>query len=281
MKILIIGSKGMLGQYIVQVFSGYDLVFLDRKELDITDQDQVNTKIIQIKPDVVINCAAYNNVDLAESEPELANLINGFAVGYLARAANQVGALMVHFSTNYVFRGDCQDGYSEFDVPDPQSAYGVSKFLGEQELQNNTDKYYLIRTSRLFGRRGSTQDAKKTFIDLMFELAKNNGDRIRVINEEYDLPTYAFDLAGKTKEIMETKSDYGIYHVVNSGDPCTWYDFAREIFDIKKMRVEIEPVSSDAFGERPAKRLAYAVLKNTKLGGLRGWREALRGYLNV
>lgn len=279
MKVLIIGSKGMLGQYITQVFGEHDLTVLDRDSLNIGDQNQVNTKISQIKPELIINCAAYNNVDRAETEPELANLINGYAVGYLAKAANQVGAPIVHFSTNYVFKGEDKNGYSEFDMPEPQSAYAVSKFLGEQELEKNTDKYYLIRTSRLFGQQGSTDDAKKTFIDLIFETAKNNDYRLKVINEEYDLPTHALDLAKKTKEIIEKKPEYGIYHGVNSGEPCTWYDFAREIFNIKNIEVKIDPVSSDIFGKRPAKRLPYATLKNTKLTDLRDWKEALREYL--
>lgn len=279
MKILIIGSKGMLGQYITQVFNNYDLTIFDKEELNITDENQVNIKIVQLKPNVIINCAAYNNVDKAESEPNLANLINGYAVGYLAKAAGEIDALLIHFSTNYVFKGDRKEGYSESDRPNPQSAYAVSKFLGEQELQKNTDKYYLIRTSRLFGKQGSTQDSKKSFIDLIFETAKNNDYRIKVINEEYDLPTYALDLAKKTKEIIKNKPDYGIYHIINSGKPCTWYGFARTIFDIKNIKVEIEPVSSSAFGKRTAKRLPYAALKNTKLSALRDWKEALREYL--
>ncbi|MFH1187240.1 MAG: NAD(P)-dependent oxidoreductase [bacterium] len=302
MKILITGSKGMLGQYITQVFSDCDLACLDRKELDITNENQVNTQIVQIKPDVIINCAAYNNVDKAESESDLANLINGYAVGYLAKAAKNVGALFVHFSTNYVFNGEpphppaggpLSGGlYSEESKPDPQSAYGVSKLLGEQEIQKYADKYYIIRTSRLFGKQGSTDGAKKSFVDLIIETAQKNNYNIKAIDEEYDLPTYGFDLARKTKEIVENSPliigargvkslPYGIYHAVNSGEPCAWHGFARAIFDIKNVKVEIEKVGGDAFGKRPAKRLKYGALNNTKLKPLRGWREALGEYLGV
>lgn len=281
MKVLITGSKGMLGRYIAGVFSDCDLICLDRKELDITDENQVNNKIVQIKPDVIINCAAYNNVDKAEREPDLANLINGRAVGFLAKAAKKAGALFVHFSTNYVFNGNKIGGYSEEDIPDPQSAYGVSKFLGEQEAQKNSNKYYIIRTSRLFGKQGGTDGAKKSFVDLILETAKKNNYKIKAVDEEYDLPTYAFDLARKTKEIIGKRDELpcGIYHVVNSGKPCAWHGFARAIFDIMDMDVEIEKVNGDAFGKRPAKRLKYGALKNTKLKPLRDWREALREYL--
>ncbi|MFH1564268.1 MAG: dTDP-4-dehydrorhamnose reductase [bacterium] len=312
MKIIVTGSKGMLGQYITQVFSDCDLICLDRKELDITNENEVNTKIAQIKPDVIINCAAYNNVDKAESESELANLINGYAVGYLAKAAKKVGALFVHFSTNYVFSGDNKSGYSEEDKPDPQSAYGASKLLGEQEARKYADKYYIIRTARLFGKQGSTDDVKKSFVDLILETAEKNNYKIKAVDEEYDLPTYGFDLALKTREIIESSSfgdlakitpqpplsggiqtnspaargvsgvsilPYGIYHVVNSGEPCTWHSFAREIFDIMQISVEIEKVSGDAFGKRPAKRLKYGALKNTKLKPMRDWRKTLLEYL--
>lgn len=302
MRILITGSKGMLGQYIADVFSDCDLVCLDRKELDITNENEVNSKIVQIKPDVIINCAAYNNVDKAESEPDLANLINGYAVGFLAKAAKNINALLVHYSTNYVFNGDnpltqqprLSGGlYSEEDRPDTRSAYGASKLLGEQEVQKYADKYYIIRTSRLFGKQGATEDAKKSFVDLIVETAKQNNYKIKAIDEEYDLPTYAFDLAQKTREIIESPlirgvkdgvrqyAPYGIYHIVNSGKPCAWYGFASEIFNIKNMKVDIEAVKSDAFGERPAKRLKYGMLNNTKLKHLREWQKALKEYLNV
>lgn len=278
MKILIIGSKGMLGQYVTQVLKDYDLVCWDKDQLDITNQNQVNTKIVQLVPDIIINCAAYNNVDKAESQPDLANLINGYAVGYLAKTASEIGALIVHFSTNYVFNGDNKNGYLESDTPDPQSIYGLSKFLGEQELRKNSNKYYLIRTSRLFGKEGSSENCKKNFVDLIIETAEKN-NKIKVVDEEYDLPTYAFDLAYKTMELIESKFNYGIYHIVNSGEPCSWYDFAREIFYIKNIETKITPVASDAFGNRPAKRLRYGALKNTKLKHLRDWKIALKEYL--
>lgn len=291
----------MLGQYIANVFFSYDLVVADRKELDITNEDEVNSKIKQIKPDVIINCAAYNNVDKAESEPDLANLINGYAVGFLAKAAKNVNALLVHYSTNYVFNGEPPQpplsggglqmgGYSEKDTPNPQGVYGKSKLLGERKAQKYADKYYIIRTSRLFGKQGSTSDAKKTFVDLIIEAAQRSNNKIKAINEEYDVPTYGLDLARKTREIIDpppTKREvgggnslpYGIYHIVNSGEPCTWYGFACKIFNIKNMKVEVEAVDSDAFEKRSAKRLKCGMLNNTKLKPLRDWREALKEYL--
>jgi dTDP-4-dehydrorhamnose reductase len=304
MNILIIGARGMLGQYMAQVFTppnppyqggdddappigGVELTLWDKEDLDITDEKQVNTKITQLKPGVIINCASYNDVDGSESNIELANIINGYAVGYLAQAAKDIDAILVHFSTGYIFKGDNKEGYTEDDQPDPQSAYGVSKLLGERELQKYTSKYYIIRTSRLFGKQGKSEVNKKPFTDLIIETAVKNNYKIKAVDEEYDLPTYALDLARETKKIIRNSSlvmgaggiNYGIYHISNSGKPCTWYGFAKEIFKIKNIKVEIEAVDGDAFGKRPAKRPKYAAMKNTKLKPLRSWQEALEEYL--
>jgi len=279
MKILITGARGTLGQYLARVLSDQDLILWDRDDLDISNQEKVNVKIFQVNPDVIINCVAYNNVDGAESNIEMANLVNGYAVGYLAQVAKKINALMIHFSSNYVFSGDDVSDYLESDQPNPQNVYARSKVLGEQELQKNTDRYYLIRTARLFGLPGSGETSKKSFIDLIIETAIKNDYKIKGITEEYDFPTYAFDLSQRVKALMEDEPDYGIYHICNSGKPCTWHGYASEIFRIKNMDVEMEEVSGDAFGVRPAKRPMYANLGSTKLKSLRNWQEALEEFL--
>ena len=277
MKVLIIGAKGMLGQELVKVFHDHEVLAWDREDCDITKKDEVQNKIQQAAPDLVINSAAYNDVDGAERNKDLADRINGYAPGYIAEAADKAGARLVHYSTDYVFRGDRKQGYKEDAMPDPISVYGLSKYLGELETVKFTKKYYLIRLSRLFGKPGIGEDAKKSFVDKMLELAKTR-DKLDVINEEVSCPTYAPDLAKRTREIVEGDYDFGIYHGANKG-ACTWYEFCQNIFKIKEISVKLNPVPGSKF-PRLAKRPAYSILLNTKLPEARTWQEALWQYLN-
>jgi len=276
MKILIIGSKGMLGQDLTKVFSGQRLALWDRREIDITDEEQVLKKIKKEKPEIVINAAAYNDVDGCERNFDLARDVNGFAVGYLAKAAKEIDAILVHYSTDYVFEGTKKEGYKENDQPKPQSNYAKSKYLGEKELQKNAGNFYLIRTSRLFGRPAMSATAKKSFVDKMLELSKMR-DNLEAVNEEHSNPTYASDLAKQTKYILDNKLPFGIYHVVNEG-ACTWYEFAREIFKIKNIDIKLMPVKANKF-PRLAKRPAYSSLLNARLPKMRSWQKALAEYL--
>ena len=277
MKILILGAKGMLGQELKFAFLGAEIFAWDFEELDITNKHQVEKKISQLLPDIVINAAAYNNVDKAEEEKQRAVLLNGYATGFIAGACKKIDAIFVHYSTDYIFDGEKKEGYKENDIPKPISVYGASKLLGEIETAKNTDKYYIIRLSRLFGKIGAGLSVKKSFVEVMLDLAKSKNE-IEVINEELSSPTYAPDLAERTKYIVETKQPFGIYHSANSGR-CTWYGFACEIFKQKKIDVKAIPVSGDKF-PRPAKRPEYSVLLNTKLPEARDWKEALINYLS-
>ena len=295
MKVLIIGAKGMLGQAMGEAFAGNELALMDREEIDITKNADCRLQIVELKPEIVINCAAYTNVDKAEEEQDAAYKINGYAVGNLAAVCKELDIPLVHFSTEYVFDGESERGYDESAKPNPVSAYGRSKLLGEEELQKNTDKYYLIRLSRLFG---STSPAfgtlpptslslgeagtpgeggrKKSFVQLMLELAEKQNE-IEVVDEEVSSPTYAPDLAKLTRHIIENKLPYGVYHGANSGS-CTWHGFAREIFKIAGKNAKLKAVPSLRF-PRPAKRPAYAVLLNTKLPPQRPWQDALNEFL--
>lgn len=276
---MIIGAKGMLGQYLVDIFRDCDVFTFDREELDITDKQNLEKKIKEIKPEILINAAAYNNVDQAEKEFELANLINGKAVGFLAKMCRENGILFIHYSTDYVFGGEKEEGYDEEDETGPVNKYGQSKLLGEKLLLDQAFedfKYYLIRTSRLFGRKGEGENTKKNFVDKMLELAGENKE-LKVIDEEFSNPTYALDLAKKTREIIALELPFGIYHVANSG-ACTWYEFAKKIFDLSGIEVELTPVLSKEF-PRPAQRPLYSKLNNNKLSEMRPWQEALDEYL--
>ncbi|MCX6763998.1 MAG: NAD(P)-dependent oxidoreductase [Candidatus Moranbacteria bacterium] len=321
-KILIIGAKGMLGQVLAKVFSGdknNEVTAWDKEEIDITDEKQVGKKISKLKPEIIINAAAYNAVDKCEDAKgyEIAKNINGQAPGYLAKIAKKINAILVHYSSDYVFDGEpelpeptgcghncgsCglhegftpQIGFAEYAKPKPINNYGKSKLMGEKEVQKNTKKYYIIRTSKLFGKPAISEGAKKSFFDVMLEAGKkNNGvhpvkysqgesaksgfNRVKVIDEETACFTYAPDLAKKTKEIIESKKPFGIYHVVNS-EPCTWYEAVLELYQQAKIKTKVIPISAEEF-LRPAKRPYYSVLLNTKLNPMRSYKEALREYL--
>ncbi|MFA6098523.1 MAG: dTDP-4-dehydrorhamnose reductase [Patescibacteria group bacterium] len=276
MKIVIIGAKGMLGQELAKTFAGSNPILWDRENVDIANEKNVQKMIGETRPDLVINAAAFNDVDGAEKNRQIANDINGYAIGYLARAITAVQGILVHYSTDYVFKGDVKNGYNEEDKPNPQSVYASSKFLGEIELQNNCHNFYLIRLSRLFGQPAGSQTGKKSFVQLMLDLAKANKE-INVVNEELSRPTYAPDLAAQTKFIFDSKKPFGIYHVTNAS-ACTWFDFAREIFAQKSISAKINPVTAD-FYPRPVKRPKYSILLNNKLPALRSWQEALADYL--
>lgn len=287
MKLLILGSKGMLGQALYRGIyaelggTNAEVVGWDRSAIDITDKNQVTDKISALAPNVIINTAAYNNVDKAEGEDrELAMKINGEAVGYLVEAVANLGAILVHYSTDYVFKGDNPNGYREDDIPEPQSVYGQSKFLGEQKLINLLTykllNFYLIRTSRLFGPAGVGEGAKKSFVETMLKLGKEKGE-LDVIDEETSSPTFVKDLARATIELIKSKAPYGIYHRTNSG-ACTWYGWAKKIFELAGLNIKLNPVPASRF-PRSAVRPKYSMLLTTKLPPLRRWEEALEEYL--
>lgn len=283
MRILLVGSNGLLGQELKKTFSDFNTIALDKDDLDITDKNAVLARVRKEKPDIIINAAGYTKVDDAETESELAMRVNGYAVGYLAEAANNVGAVLAHYSTDYVFDGFKKEGYIETDEPAevPTSVYGQSKLLGERELQKKHDKFYLIRTSWLFGEHGLD------FIDIVMRLVAKN-KKIRIKNDEHGKPTYTVDLAKATRELLLSSGeyDYGIYHLVNEV-PTTWYEYAKTIIALwgakqnwdKNDYPEIIPVSSAEFLAK-AKRPEYSILLNTKFPLLRPWQEALAEYLS-
>ncbi|MCD4703632.1 MAG: dTDP-4-dehydrorhamnose reductase [Methanosarcinaceae archaeon] len=259
-KALIMGAGGMLGSDLCSMLP--DAVRFTHRDLDIADRDSVIRSIEEIKPDVVINAAAYTNVDGCEDAQELAFIVNGYAPGYIAQACSNIGATLVHFSTDYVFDGSKKE-YVESDTTNPISVYGESKLLGEQEISKNMDDYRIIRTSWLFGKHG------KNFVDTMLELSTRM-DTVKVVNDQFGKPTYTLDLASRTREIIHLES--GIYHITNEG-MCSWYEFASAIID------NTVPCQSEEFPTK-AKRPDYSVLTNTKTTLLRHWTEALEEYLD-
>jgi len=282
-RILIIGSHGMLGQDLVKIFENdpnWEVFAYDRDEIDIASEESLRKKIEEVDPVVVINASGYNAVDKCEADEiefELAKKINGVGPGTLARITKEKNIPLVHYSTDYVFDGE-KGEYAEADQPNPISNYGRSKLLGETEIQKNTDQYYLIRTSKLFGKPGRSPMAKRSFFDTMLQAAKDN-QLLKVVDEEKSCFTYTPDLAEETKKIVEEKIPFGIYHVVNE-EPCTWFEATRTLLELMNIKdVEVLPVSSSEF-PRPAKRPKSSVLLNTKLKPLRSYKKALREYLD-
>ncbi len=309
-KILIIGAKGMLGQELISVFKrdkDYKVIAWDKEDLDVTNEVAVNKKIKVIRPEIIINSSAYTAVDKCEADKKefaLAKKINGSAPGYLAKIAKKIGATLIHYSTDYVFSGEdpeieepkgcahvcgsCglhkgfipQIGYSENAKPNPINKYGKTKLQGEKEIQKNTKKYYIIRLSKLFGKPAKAEGAKRSFFDVMLELGNppaGGQKEVKVVDGEMSCFTYAPDLARKTKEIIDSKKQFGIYHVANSG-ACTWLEAALELYKQKKLKTKIIPIDSSDL-KRPAKRPEISVLLNTKLNPLRSWQDALKEYL--
>jgi len=262
----------MLGQALAKEFAGDDLLLWDKGEIDITDFQNSKFKIQNSRPDVIINCAAYTDVDGCEDNTELAYKLNGEAVVNLADIANEIGATLVQYSTAYVFDGESGDGYKEDAIPAPLSVYGKSKLAGERGAAS-FKKHYILRLDRLFGRPGA---GKKSFVDKMLEAALVQ-KKLEIIDEEEGCPTYAPDLAKVTRKILEEKLPYGIYHTANSGS-CTWFGFAEAIFKIAAIGVELKPIASEGL-QRRALRPKYAVLLNTKLPPARRWQDALQEYL--
>ncbi len=260
-KTLILGAGGMLGRELCTVFP--DAVKLEHREIDIRDRKKVIETIEMNVPDVVINAAAYTAVDDCEVNRELANEVNGAAPGYIAEGCSRSGAVLVHYSTDYIFDGSKKE-YVESDPPNPINAYGSSKLMGEMNIIKHMDNYRIIRTSWLYGAHG------KNFVDTMIMLS-GKMDKVKVVNDQFGKPTYAFDLAWKTKELVGLTA--GVYHITNEG-VCSWYEFASAIIK------NTVPCTSDEF-PRKAKRPKYSVLVNTKTTPMRHWRYALDEYLKL
>ncbi len=284
MKILILGGQGNLGTQLTKTFSvDFEVISWDRSELDVLDFTLLAEKIREIKPSLIINTVAYNAVDKCEDKKEykLALKLNTELPAILADVSLHIGAVLIHYSTDYVFNGtEDKQEFFETDTPNPINKYGESKFAGECEILKLAERgldYYLIRTSKLFGPRGLSESAKPSFFDIMLGLVQDNKE-ITVVNEELSCFTYTPDLAEATKRLWEVEAPFGIYHIVNEG-ACNWYEGAKILFSLKKMEVNIRAVRSENL-LRAARRPKFSVLKNLKIKKMRNFSEALREYLN-
>ncbi|WP_201317983.1 dTDP-4-dehydrorhamnose reductase [Paenibacillus sp. EPM92] len=275
MRILITGANGQLGKDLdIQLKDQHEVYALGRRELDVTFEDQCKSRILEIQPDVIVHCAAYTAVDLAETDEDTAYKVNVFGTRNLAVAAEEVGAKFCYLSTDYVFDGTASTPYKEYDHTNPQSVYGKTKRAGEHVTQTLSSKYFIVRTSWVYGREGSN------FVKTMLKLAKEQGT-LKVVADQIGSPTYTVDLARFLSELIVTDR-YGIYHASNKGI-CSWYEFACAIFEESGISVKVEPCSTEEF-LRPAPRPKYSVMDHLSIRAngfqdLPHWREALRDFL--
>lgn len=284
-KILITGCNGQLGRAINSVYMDEQVEFINTDvtegegivALDITNVDAVLKLVRESKPDVIINCAAHTNVDKCEEQWDLAYKINAIGPRNLAIAAKEIGAKLIHVSTDYVFAGDGDHPYTEFDAVAPKSAYGKTKLEGERFVQQFAEKYFIIRTAWLYG-------DGHNFAKTMLRLAETH-DKVSVVCDQIGSPTSAMELA-RMIHYLEPTENYGLFHGTCEGQ-CSWADFAREVFRLAGKSMEVEYITTEEYQRRnpaSAKRPAYSVLDNYMLRltsdyRMADWQEAIAEYM--
>lgn len=288
MKIMITGCYGQLGNELISILKsgkseigimpeelkGAEILPVDVDSLDIADCEKVKAFVLENRPDVIINCAAMTNVDGCESDYVTAFKVNAMGVRNLSMAAKETGAKLIHVSTDYVFEGNGTRPYVEWDLVNPQSAYGASKALGEKYALTFNDKSFVVRTSWLYGYIG------KNFVKTVRRVIRERGG-ITVVNDQRGNPTNANDLAHHLLKLALTE-EYGIYHCTGEGE-CTWFDFAKKIAELSGFGDVVKPCTSDEF-PTPTKRPAYSSLRNLALectigNEMRNWEDAIEEYI--
>jgi len=273
MKLLVAGAAGMLGRDVMLAAgnAGHDIIGFGRSELDVANAAAVEKKLNLERPDVVINCAAWTDVDGAEEAEEAAMAINGAGAGNLAAVAAAVGASVVYVSSDYVFDGAKGAPYVEADQPAPLSAYGRTKLAGEEATAAANKRHFIVRSAGLFGIGGSN------FVETMLRLAADHGE-VLVVRDQVGSPTYTWHLAYGIVRLIEG-IEFGIHHMAAAGQ-CSWYEFAREIFEQAKVECKVLSTSTEEFG-RPAPRPSFSALTSQREHAIRlpSWQDGLAGYL--
>jgi dTDP-4-dehydrorhamnose reductase len=274
MRLLVTGAGGMLGQDVVAAAraAGHDVVGLARAELDVTSAREVHDAVSAARPDAVLNCAAFTDVDGAEAAEERAAAVNGAGAGHVAAAAAAAGALVVHVSTDYVFDGRAHRPYREDDPAAPLGAYGRTKRAGEEAVAAAAPRHAIARTSWLFGPGG------RNFVDTMLRLGAER-EEVAVVVDQVGLPTYTGHLAAALVDLAEREA-LGVHHMAGGGEPTSWNGLAREAFAQAGLRCRVRPATTAEMA-RPAPRPAWSVLGVTRAGTPRlpDWREGLRAHL--
>jgi dTDP-4-dehydrorhamnose reductase len=269
-RILVSGSRGQLGLELRELLPrrGHEVVAFSREDLDVSDFGAVRSALEEYSPDVVVNAAAYTNVDGCETEADLAFGVNALGPRNLAQLCHAQGCDLLHVSTNYVFDGASERPYEPFDTPNPISVYGRTKLAGEEYVRQLTNRWYVVRSAGVYGRGHN-------FVRTMLRLGVER-DALKVKDDEFISPTYAVDLAQGIAGVIEA-GHYGLYHLTNAGS-CSWYEFAKAIFELTAIEVEVNGVPGSEY-PLPAARPANGVLLAPGSPQLRHWREALEDYL--
>ena len=282
-RVMLIGANGQLGSDLSrEIQSGpHDLVPLKRTDMDIRDHEHVADLLASLRPHVILNTAAFHKVEACEEDAEQAFAVNCIAVRNLAIAADRIGAYLVHVSTDYVFDGEGRVPYPEEATPNPVNVYGVSKAAGEFFVRSLCRRHLIIRTSGLYGIAGSSGKGGN-FVQTMLRHGRDKGV-VSVVTDQVLSPTYTFDLARTIRRLAETEAQ-GLYHVTNTGS-CSWYEFAKAVFEVSGMQAEVRPIDTAASGST-VRRPAYSVLANRRLERegyepLPTWSAALKHYLHA
>jgi dTDP-4-dehydrorhamnose reductase len=272
-KLLVTGAAGLLGRDVMLAagYAGHDVVGFGRAELDVTSPQALERKFDLERPDFVINCAAWTDVDGAEESEEAAFAVNGAGAGSVAGAAAAQGAGVLHVSTDYVFDGSKGSPYVESDQPAPLSAYGRTKLAGEEAVAAANKRHFIVRSAGLFGIGG------RNFVDTMLRLAEGQNE-VLVVRDQVGSPTYTWHLAYGIVRLIEG-IEYGIHHMA-AGGQCSWYEFAREIFEQAKVECKVLSATTEMLG-RPAARPAFSALTSQREHAIRlpSWQDGLAGYL--
>jgi len=281
MRHVVLGANGQLGRDLCSRLPG-EIVALSREQADLTQPDQLRQTLEELRPEIVINCAAYNLVDRAESEPEIAFAVNTWGVRCLARICRDLASTLVQFSTDHVFglEASRQQPWTEADLPGPVNVYGLSKLSGEYLVRALCPRHVIVRTCGLYGLWGSGGKGGN-FVETMLRLA-GQGKPIRVVNDQICTPSSTIDVADATVALLAAGGQ-GLYHVTNAG-ACSWHEVAAAIFRLAGVNASLTPISSQEYGSA-ARRPAYSVLASPRwrelgLPPLRGWEEALADYLH-
>jgi len=278
MRIAVIGSTGQLGTDLVKTLgTAHEVISLTHSDLEVADYDSL-VILKEQRPDVVINTAAFHKTDQCEEEPQKTFCVNALGARNIAMMTKEIGATAVYISSDYVFDGSKKEPYTEESIPAPINTYGISKLAAEHFTRQNP-KHYIIRIASVFGKAGASGKGGN-FVETMINKAKKN-EPIMVVDDMWMSPTYTKDAASVLKGILELQLPYGVYHATNKGY-CSWYQFAKEIFQITRLNPDLKPTKTDPnYGK--AKRPAFSALTSTKLSKYnlepRGWKEALRAYL--
>jgi len=284
-NVAIIGVNGQLGTDLRRVLDGpFRVSGLTHADLDVTEYERAGAVLRELRPEVIINTSAFHKVDVCEDEPESSFAVNATGAYNLARHAAALDATLVHFSSDYVFDGRGKAPYKETDLPAPTSVYGASKLAGEVLVRHYAPRHFVLRTTGLYGLAGASGKGGN-FVETMIRLGRS-GNPVRVVDDQVMTPTATADLAAAVSALLQREEagaiGHGLYHVTSRGE-CSWFEFARSIFELSGMSVDLSPITTAQSGAK-ASRPAYSVLdhgawKGLGLNELRPWKEALRDYL--